>query len=142
MLKKLNKFKTLLLLLGLLGLIPFYELKGSVNPPDSLICLKSKEFDFFAGAVVDRKQLKKDTVIYGEIIRSKGVIILNKNTQIVGFQKALVAKDTIAATYKREYLLEKSGKEKAEKRVNRLRNLGLGLSSAVVALLAVIALII
>lgn len=139
--KKPNKFKILLLVLGQLGLTQFYGLKGSVNPPDSL-WLKSKEFDFFAKAVVDRKQLRKDTVTYGEIIRSKNIIISNKTTQIVGFQKALVAKDTIAATYKREYLQEKTSKEKAEKRVSRLRSLGLVLGSAVVALLAVIALII
>lgn len=119
----------------------FLEVRASGNPPDSTICLKPKEFDFLAQAIVDRKQLRKDTAIYSKIIRAKDIIIVHTNSQLAGCQVSGAAKDSVGATYKRAYIKEEAAKVTAEKKLSRFKNLSLILGSVSVALLAVLVLV-
>ena len=108
----------------------------------SKICLKPKQFDFYAQAVVDRKELRKDSVIFEKLLKSKDFIIEQKDNQLSGKDVEIAARDSIKAKYKVAYEAEKSGKTKAEKRVITFKNLSLILGSSTVILLCVLLILI
>lgn len=106
------------------------------TPPDSSdICLQPRQFDFYAQAVVDRKQLRKDSTTLELMIKSQYVIIEQKDIQIQSKDAALVVKDSIAGRYKSAY-------KAVEKKLRTFKNLSLILGSCAVILLGVLLLVI
>lgn len=135
------KLKILLLVLGILGTIRFYATKDIVNPPDSIICLQPKEFDFYAQSVVDKNQLKRDTAKLRGITRAQIIVINSKNDQLKGDSVISLAKDDIVNTYKSVLKTQVELSIKQQKKIKILKNLSLVLSSVTVVLAGILLLV-
>lgn len=134
---KLNKLRILLLLAGLFGKTPLLGQKDSGE-----ICLKYKEFDFYAQALVDRKQLRKDTLNLAGIVRAQDQVIYHKNNRIKGDSIIIKNDKSILDSFKKGLKEETTSRIKAEKKVKIFKNLSLILGSAAVVLLGVLMIVI
>lgn len=119
----------------MLGGIPLLSQKNFDD-----ICLKVAEFDFYAQAVVDRKQLRKDTNTFRRIIEAQITIINAKNDQLKGDSIIIESKDEIAKKFKIAFQNEEKSRIKQEKKLKLFKNLSLILGSTAVVLAGVLAL--
>lgn len=107
----------------------------------SKICLKYKQFDYYAQSVVDRNQLKKDTINLRKILKSQAIKLTSYQNIIQGDSISFIAKDSIASIFKIAFYKEQAVEIKKDKVLKRYKNLSLILSSAVVVLIAVLVII-